>query len=160
MSESQGQHRATLLLVDDEENILKSLRRLLRDEPYQILIATGGEQALQLLSQQSVDLVISDARMPGIDGATLLTEVQQRWPDCLRILLTGYVDLGTTIKAINQGQIHRYISKPWDDEELRQTIRQTLAFQHSERERKRLEQLTREQNLRLQDLNATLEKRV
>lgn len=160
MSESQGQHRATLLLVDDEENILKSLRRLLRDEPYQILTATGGEQALQLLSQQSVDLVISDARMPGIDGATLLTEVQQRWPECVRILLTGYVDLGTTIKAINQGQIHRYISKPWDDEELRQTIRQTLAFQHSERERRRLEQLTREQNLRLQELNATLERRV
>ncbi|EXF95932.1 chemotaxis protein CheY [Pseudomonas fluorescens HK44] len=160
MSELQVQPHATLLLVDDEENILKSLRRLLRDEPYQILTASGGEHALQLLSQQSVDLVISDARMPGIDGATLLTEVQQRWPECVRILLTGYADLNTTIKAINQGQIHRYISKPWDDDELRLIIRQTLAFQHSERERKRLEQLTREQNLRLQELNSTLEQRV
>lgn len=160
MSEQQAQHCATLLLVDDEENILKSLRRLLRHEPYQILTASGGEQALQLLRQQSVDLIISDARMPGMDGATLLAEVQQRWPECVRILLTGQADLSTTIKAINQGQIYRYISKPWNDDELRLTVRQALAFQRSERERQRLEQLTQEQNLRLQELNATLEQRV
>ena len=131
MTELHTQLSATLLLVDDEENILKSLRRLLRHEPYEILIANDAEQALQLLNQKSVDLVISDARMPGMDGATLLTEVQQRWPECVRILLTGQADLSTTIKAINQGRIYRYISKPWDDEELRLTIRQALAFQHS-----------------------------
>ena len=160
MSEQRAQHCATLLLVDDEENILKSLRRLLRHESYQILTASGGEQALQLLRQESVDLVISDARMPGMDGATLLAEVQQRWPECVRILLTGQADHSTTIKAINQGRIYCYISKPWDDEELRLTIRQALAFQRSERERERLERLTQEQNLRLQELNATLEQRV
>ncbi|NQD94089.1 response regulator, partial [Pseudomonas sp. CrR25] len=160
MTELHALHSATLLLVDDEENILKSLRRLLRNEPYQILTASGGEQALQLLDQQPVDLVISDARMPGMDGASLLTAVQQRWPDCLRILLTGHADIGTTIKAINQGQIYRYISKPWDDDELRLIIRQALAFQNSERERERLERLTREQNQRLQELNASLEQRV
>lgn len=160
MTELHAQLRATLLLVDDEENILKSLCRQLRHEPYEILIANGAEQALQLLNQKSVDLVISDARMPGMDGAALLTEVQQRWPECMRILLTGQADLSTTIKAINQGRIYRYISKPWDDEELRLTIRQALAFQHSERERKRLEQLTKEQNQRLQELITTLEQRV
>lgn len=160
MTELHALHSATLLLVDDEENILKSLRRLLRHEPYQILTASGGEQALQVLGQQAVDLVISDARMPGMDGASLLTEVQQRWPECLRILLTGHADISTTIKAINQGQIFRYISKPWDDDELRLIIRQALAFQHSERERERLERITREQNQRLLELNATLEQRV
>lgn len=160
MTETRTQPRTTLLLVDDEENILRSLRRLLRDEPYEILTANGAEQALQLLGQTSVDLVISDARMPGMDGATLLTAVQQRWPDCIRILLTGQADLSTTIKAINQGQIYRYISKPWDDEELRLTIRQALAFQNSERERKRLAELIQQQNRRLKELNLTLEQRV
>ncbi|MFI8743821.1 HD domain-containing phosphohydrolase [Pseudomonas sp. NPDC077186] len=151
---------ATLLLVDDEDNILNSLRRVLRNEPYRLLTAGSGEAALDLLEEQPVDLVISDARMPGMDGATLLAEVQQRWPQCLRILLTGYADITTTVKAINEGQIYRYISKPWDDDELRLIIRQALAFQHSERERLRLEALTREQNERLQDLNASLEQRV
>jgi response regulator RpfG family c-di-GMP phosphodiesterase len=160
MSAAENQVLATLLLVDDEENILNSLRRLLRNEPYALLTCNDGESALQLLEQHPVDLVISDARMPGMDGATLLAQVQQRWPNCLRILLTGYADLTTTVKAINQGQIYRYISKPWDDDELRLIIRQALAFQHSERERLRLEELTREQNQRLQELNATLEQRV
>jgi len=160
MSAAENQVVATLLLVDDEENIISSLRRLLRGEPYALLTCNDGETALQLLEQQPVDLVISDARMPGMDGATLLAEVQQRWPNCLRILLTGYADLSTTVKAINQGQIYRYISKPWDDNELKLIIRQALAFQHSERERLRLEQLTLEQNQRLHVLNATLEQRV
>jgi len=151
---------ATLLLVDDEDNILSSLRRVLRNEPYRLLTAGSGEAALDLLEQQPVDLVISDARMPGMDGATLLAVVQQRWPQCLRMLLTGYADITTTIKAINEGQIYRYISKPWDDDELRLIIRQALAFQYSERERQRLEALTHQQNEHLQELNATLEQRV
>lgn len=155
-----GDAPLTLLLVDDEENILKSLRRVLRGEPYHLLTAESGEAALVQLQTAHVDLVISDARMPGMDGATLLAEVQQRWPGCVRILLTGYADITTTVKAINEGQIYRYISKPWDDDELRLIIRQALAFQHSERERKRLEALTREQNLQLQALNASLELRV
>lgn len=159
MTASAGQP-LTLLLVDDEENILNSLRRVLRSEPYKLLTAGSGEAALKQLEAAHVDLVISDARMPGMDGATLLAKVQQRWPHSLRILLTGYADLTTTIKAINEGQIYRYISKPWDDDDLRLIIRQALAFQHSERERNRLELLTREQNRQLQDLNASLEQRV
>lgn len=160
MSDPQPVTIASILLVDDEENILNSLRRVLRTEPYRVQIANGGEQALEILRQQPVDLVISDARMPGMDGATLLAEVQKHWPESMRILLTGYADINTTIRAINQGQIYRYISKPWEDEELRLSVRQALAFQHSERERIRLEALTREQNQRLQELNETLEQRV
>ncbi|VVN99788.1 HD domain-containing phosphohydrolase [Pseudomonas fluorescens] len=153
-------YRPKVLLVDDEESILNSLRRLLRSQPYDVLLANSGAQALEIMAQQSIDLVMTDARMAGMDGATLLAEIHQRHPSTTRILLTGYADLAMIIKAINEGQIHRYISKPWNDEEMLLTLRQSLAHQHSERERQRLEQLTRQQNDQLKLLNTTLEKRV
>jgi response regulator RpfG family c-di-GMP phosphodiesterase len=149
-----------VLLVDDEASILNSLRRLLRGQPYDVLLATSGAQALEIMAQQSIDLVMSDARMPNMDGATLLAHIHQCYPDTTRIMLTGYADPTVIIKAINEGQIHRYISKPWHDEEMLLTLRQTLAYQHSERERLRLVQETRDQNQQLKLLNATLEKHV
>ncbi|WP_460144811.1 HD domain-containing phosphohydrolase [Pseudomonas sp. S2_A02] len=149
-----------LLLVDDEESILNSLRRLLRGQPYEVLLATSGAQALEIMAQQPIDLVMTDARMPNMDGATLLAQVHQRYPDTTRIMLTGYADPSAIIKAINEGQIHRYISKPWHDEEMLLTLRQSLAYQHSERERLRLVQETWDQNEKLKQLNATLEKHV
>ncbi|WP_409526089.1 HD domain-containing phosphohydrolase [Nitrincola sp. MINF-07-Sa-05] len=160
MSDNPALKSLNLLLVDDEENILKSIRRALLREPYKILTARRGEEALEILEHNLIDLIISDARMPGMDGATLLTEVQKRWPRCMRILMTGYADLATTIKAINEGKIYRYISKPWDDDELRMVIRQAMEFHTSELERKRLERLTQEQNKNLLELNHTLEQRV
>jgi response regulator RpfG family c-di-GMP phosphodiesterase len=153
-------HRPTVLLVDDEESILNSLRRLLRGQPYDVLLATSGAQALDILAQQPVNLVMSDARMPGMDGASLLAHVRQRYPQTARIMLTGYADPSAIIKAINDGQIHRYISKPWNDEELLLILRQSLEHQHSEQERERLEHLTRMQNDQLKQLNSTLEKHV
>ena len=154
------QQRPTVLLVDDEEPILNSLRRLLRGQPYDVLLATSGEQALAIMAERNIDLVVSDARMPNMDGATLLARIYALYPDTTRILLTGFADLETIVKAINEGQIHRYIAKPWTDEELVLTLRQSLAFQFSERERQRLEQLTQRQNDELKSLNSTLEKRV
>lgn len=159
MSEARQTGRY-VLLVDDDDNVLSSLRRSLRNEAYELLTANCAGAALQLLERQPVDLVISDAQMPGMDGPTLLAQVQQRWPDTLRLLMTGLADLDTSIRAINQGHIYRYLSKPWNDDELRITLRQALAHQHAEREHRRLERLTREQNLRLQELNANLEQRV
>jgi response regulator RpfG family c-di-GMP phosphodiesterase len=153
-------YKPTILLVDDEESILNSLRRLLRGQPYDVLLATSGAQALDIMGKQPVDLVMSDARMPNMDGATLLAHIHQRHPDTLRILLTGYADLTMIVKAINEGQIDRYISKPWHDEELLLTLRQSLAYQHSERERLRLVQETWDRNEELKLLNATLEKHV
>ncbi|WP_415766638.1 HD domain-containing phosphohydrolase [Pseudomonas sp. ZB1P45] len=149
-----------VLLVDDEESILNSLRRLLRGQPYELLLATSGAQALEIMEQHSIDLVMTDARMPNMDGATLLARIHQLYPTTTRILLTGYADMPTIIKAINEGKIHRYISKPWNDEEMLLTLRQALAHQYSERERQRLEQLTRLQNDQLKSLNITLEKHV
>ena len=153
-------YRPTVLLVDDEESILNSLRRLLRGQPYDVLLAGSGAQALEIMAAQPVDLVMTDARMPAMDGATLLAETHRLYPATSRILLTGYADLTMIIKAINEGQIHRYISKPWNDDELLLILRQSLEHQFSDRERLRLEQLTREQNDQLKALNATLEKRV
>lgn len=152
--------RPTVLLVDDEEPILHSLRRLLRGQPYDVVLATSGEQALALMAEQPVDLVMSDARMPGMDGATLLAQVHQCYPAVVRIMLTGYADPGAIIKAVNDGRIHRYISKPWNDHEMLLTLRQALEHQHSERERQRLEVLARVQNAQLKLLNMNLEKRV
>jgi response regulator RpfG family c-di-GMP phosphodiesterase len=153
-------YKPTVLLVDDEESILNSLRRLLRGQPYDVLLATSGAQALEIMAQQPIDLVMSDARMPNMDGATLLANVHLHYPHTTRIMLTGYADPSAIIKAINEGQIHRYISKPWHDEEMLLTLRQSLAYQHSERERVRLVQETRDQNEQLKLLNATLEKHV
>lgn len=145
--------KSVVLLVDDEESILNSLRRLLRGQPYEVVLATSGAQALEIMATRPIDLVMSDARMPGMDGATLLAEVHRLYPATSRILLTGYADLTTIIKAINDGQIHRYISKPWNDEELQLVLQQTLEHQ-------RLERLARDQTEQLKLLNATLEKRV
>ena len=153
-------YKPTILLVDDEESILNSLRRLLRGQPYDVLLAGSGVQALEIMAAQPIDLIMTDARMPGMDGAMLLAETRRLYPTTTRILLTGYADMSMMVKAINEGQIHRYISKPWNDEELILTLRQSLEFQHSERERRRLEQLTRDQNEQLKALNASLEKRV
>lgn len=152
--------KPTVLLVDDEESILNSLRRLLRSQPYEILLADSGAKALEILQERPVDLVMTDARMPNMDGATLLAQIRKLYPSTLRILLTGYADVDMMTKAINEGQLYRYLSKPWNDEELVQALRQALAHQHSENERQRLEALNREQNQQLKTLNATLEKRV
>ena len=150
----------TVLCVDDEPNILSALKRSLRTENWRVLSATGGAEALEILTCENVDLIISDMRMPGMDGAQLLEQVSQRWPGSIRILLTGHADMNATVAAINRGQIFRYLNKPWSDEELRATVNQGLDLLALEREKQRLEALTRQQNAQLHDANALLEKRV
>ncbi|MDD0810972.1 response regulator [Curvibacter sp. RS43] len=150
----------TVLCVDDEPSILSALRRVLRAEGCRLLVAQGGAEALAVLATESVDVVVSDMRMPGMDGAQLLAQVREKWPGTARILLTGYADIDATIAAINNGQIYRYIHKPWDEHELRLTVRQAAERQQLERERQRLQDLTQEQNQALQELNVSLEARV
>jgi len=151
---------ATLLCVDDEANILSSLRRLFHKDGYRVLTAGSGAEGLRLMEGESIDLVISDMRMPEMDGAAFLAQVRARWPDSLRILLTGYADIASTVAAINQGEIYRYISKPWDDNEVRLIVRHALERKLLEREKARLEALTKKQNEELQALNASLETKV
>lgn len=150
----------SVLCVDDERNILASLRRLLRPLGYAVHVAEGGAEGLRLLETTPVDLVISDMRMPEMDGAEFLASVRARWPAPLRVLLTGYADLSSTIAAINGGEIHRFIAKPWDDEALLALVRDCLARRLLEREREKLRTRIAEQNQELLQLNMLLEEKV
>lgn len=157
---SERTETVRILCVDDEPNILSSLRRLFRTQGYQVLTADGGNAGLTILETESIDLVISDMRMPEMDGAAFLEHVQARWPDTIRLLLTGYADIQSTIEAINRGKIYRYIAKPWDDNDLLLIVRQAIERKFLEREKQRLEELTQRQNEELRTLNASLETKV
>ncbi len=150
----------TVLCVDDEPNILSSLRRLFRPKGYRVLTADSGAAGLLVLEAQTVDLVISDMRMPEMDGAAFLELVRQRWPDTIRLLLTGYSDVTSILAAINRGEIYRYITKPWDDNDILLVVRHALERRVLEQDKARLEALTREQNLELVTLNQSLEAKV
>lgn len=151
---------ATLLLVDDEANILSSLKRLFRPQGYRIFTAESGAQGLEVLAREPVDLVISDMRMPEMNGAQFLEKVCEKWPGTVRILLTGYAEIDATIDAINRGQIYRYISKPWEENDITLIVKHALQQKFLEREKSRLEELTRKQNDELKELNASLEEKV
>ncbi len=150
----------TLLAVDDEPNILAALKRLFRATGWRILTAGHAQEALALLASEPVDAVLSDMHMPGMDGVRFLERVSLGWPRAARLLLTGQADLPSTIAAINRGRLHRYITKPWNDDELVLTLRQVAASQQLEADKRALEQLTQQQNDELKALNAGLEARV
>ena len=113
-------YKHSLLIVDDEESILKSLRRLFRNEDFDISIATSGFEGLKQIREAEMpfSLIISDQRMPEMTGSQFLAEAREILPDAMRVILTGYADMESIIAAINDGGIHRYLTKPWKDEEL------------------------------------------
>jgi diguanylate cyclase (GGDEF)-like protein len=121
----------TLLLLDDEENVLRSLVRLFRRDGYQILTANSVAEAFDLLASNSVQVILSDQRMPDMSGTEFLTRVRDLYPDTVRMVLSGYTDLATITEAINLGAIYRFLTKPWNDDELREHIRD--AFRAHER---------------------------
>ncbi|MDN3237950.1 response regulator [Pseudomonas sp. WAC2] len=116
----------TLLLLDDEENILRALARVLRRDGYQILMATRAQEAFELLAKHNVQVILSDQRMPEMNGTEFLSRVKELYPDTMRIVLSGYTDLKSVTDAINQGAIYKFLTKPWDDEQLRQNIAQAF----------------------------------
>ena len=146
-----------VLIVDDEINVLHAFKRILRQEPYVLLTAQSGAEALVLMESHEVDVLVSDARMPEMDGATLLANVQKRWPRCLRILLTGYPEMESLIRSINEGHLYRFLQKPWNDDEVRSVLRQATRFAFAERERLRLTKLIQARNRKLSELNQQLE---
>lgn len=150
----------TLLFVDDEANILASLKRLFRPQGYRIFTAESGAQGLEIMGCEAVDLVISDMRMPEMNGAQFLEKIREKWPETVRILLTGYAEISATVDAINRGQIYRYISKPWEDNDITLLVKHALRQKTLEREKQRLEELARKQNEELKELNASLEDKV
>ncbi|GMU58424.1 MAG: hypothetical protein AMXMBFR34_01870 [Myxococcaceae bacterium] len=130
-----------VLIVDDEANVCSALRRSLSREGYQIEACTNPEEALAKMKAHSFDLVISDHLMPEMTGLDFLKRVRDRYPDAVRIILTGHADMQTAIDAINQGEIYRFLTKPWDDLELKVCI--TLAFEKLDLERENRALLSR-----------------
>lgn len=151
---------ANLLFVDDDPNVLKALRRLFRHENYVVYLAAGGTEGLEVLRRHEVDLIISDMRMPEMSGAEFLAHAFEKWPETVRILLTGYADLQSTIDAVNKGRIFSYCNKPWNDEELKLLVRNALEQKRLREERDRLTAVICERNNQLKALNEQLEERV
>jgi DNA-binding NtrC family response regulator len=129
---------ATILIVDDEQAVLDGLVRSLRRSEYVVLCATSPEVALGLLREHPVDLVISDHLMPGMTGLEFLKLVRDRFPDTVRIMLTGHADMDTAVKAINEGEIYRFLSKPCSQPELQVTVHLALEQLELSRENRRL----------------------
>ena len=150
----------TVLFVDDEVNILKAVQRLLRNEPWEVLCAPRPQDALALLKTKHCQVVVSDQRMPEMSGVDLLAAVREQHPDIVRMMLTGYTEMTVAVEAINRGEIFRLITKPWNDEELKATLRQAFDHFDLKEEIKRLNLVTREQNFKLQDMNRNLEGKV
>jgi response regulator RpfG family c-di-GMP phosphodiesterase len=151
---------ANLLFVDDEPNVLKSLKRLFRATHYNVYLAESGQAGLSLLQQQPIDLIISDMRMPHMDGAEFLAQAAQCWPESVRILLTGYADIESTIAAVNKGKIYSYCSKPWEDNELKILVNNALEQKQLREQRQQLFEIVNQQNQQLKELNASLEEKV
>jgi adenylate cyclase len=151
---------AVILVVDDEPSILSALKRLFRPHNYRVLTAESGAAGLEVLAAEPVDLIISDMRMPGMSGAQFLAQAKTVYPDVVRILLTGYSDVGSTIAAINEGGVYHYLPKPWDEHDLLLTVRRALEQQQLKKEAERLAQVVLRQNEELSAFNANLEQQV
>ena len=116
----------SLLLVDDEENVLRALVRLFRRDGYRIHTATRVEDAFEVLAREPVQVIVSDQRLPDTSGTEFLSRVKEMYPDTVRMVLSGYTDLATVTDAINRGAIYRFLTKPWDDEELRRQVQEAF----------------------------------
>lgn len=155
-------HKHSILLVDDEPSITKALRRLFRKDGYRIFTASSGKEGLDQLKKAEgpVSLIISDQRMPEMTGAQFLDKAKELCPDAFRFLLTGYSDMDAIVDAVNKGEIHRYLTKPWNDDDLLLQVRQSLEQYELVLENRRLVKLTNKQNKELKELNKNLEQKV
>ncbi len=150
-----------ILVVDDDEPVVKNMRRVLRRKGFANFVsALNGEQGIKLLETAQTDffLIMSDQRMPGMSGSEFLEETILISPESRRMLITGYSDLDAIVSAVNRGEIHQYISKPWDNEDLLLRISGELDIYKNFQERKRLSRVTNNQNKKLADLAATQKK--
>lgn len=147
-----------ILCVDDERNVLRALERIFLDDEYEILTASSGEEGLSLLNMAGqVQVVISDFRMPGMNGVEFLKEVFKSHPETIRIVLSGYADTAAVVAAVNEGKIYKFIPKPWNDDELRVTVAKALETFAIQRRNEQLAEELRQKNEELRELNAHLE---
>lgn len=150
----------TILIVDDEPNVLKSLKRLLIDTDYKVLTAESGEDGLKKFDDTEIHVVISDYRMPGMNGVEFLSKVKEKSPDTIRLILSGYADAVAIVEAINEGQVYRFITKPWNDQELLTTIMNTFDQYALLKENDNLYLELQGRNKELQELTKLLEEKV
>ncbi len=144
--------RPKVLFVDDEPNVTSAMKRHLRKEPYDIICANAGGEALDILACQLIDVVVSDEKMPRMTGTEFLARVYEEYPDIMRIMLTGHATLDTAIRGINEGHLWRFLTKPCNGDELAATIRQALQHKAMLSESRRLLEITRHQTRLLEDL--------
>lgn len=149
-----------VLVIDDELNVVNAIKRSLRSENFDVHVSTNPFEAIEVAKQIKPAAVICDMRMPGMDGAQVFAALRVDNPDCSKILLTGYADINSTIAAINEGQIDRYLTKPWNDDELREVLRQQIAFVQLRVERDQLANALKIKVDELEILNRELDKRV
>ncbi|MBW1803070.1 MAG: Flp pilus assembly complex ATPase component TadA, partial [Deltaproteobacteria bacterium] len=142
-----------ILFVDDEENVLKAMLRIFRKENYTILTANSGHEALELLQREQVQAIISDYKMPGMTGADLLRKVKALYPQNIRIMLTGHADVNAIMGAINEGAVYKFITKPWNDEDLRLTVSLALEQYDLIEENRSLKSQQKEQNKEIKQLS-------
>lgn len=157
MEESKSHN---ILIVDDEKNIISALKRLLRNENYNILSGNSGAEGLEILKNEAVQLIISDQRMPGMNGTEFLSRVMNDYPDIIRIILSGYTDIDSITEAINKGHIYKFLLKPWNDSSLVLEIRQALDQYDLIEANRKLHTTVLEQNKKLKMINEKLEKMV
>ncbi|MBI5017501.1 MAG: response regulator [Deltaproteobacteria bacterium] len=145
--------RPRVLFVDDEPNVLRALGRLFRSEPWDTAYAASGREALGLFDESPFDVVVTDHRMPGMTGVELLKSVRLRSPSSIRIVLSGYAELSAVIDAVNEGAIFRFVTKPWDDTRLRETLSQAVGGVELRLHNERLQALLRDKTARLAEVN-------
>ncbi|MEQ8222564.1 MAG: response regulator [Candidatus Eremiobacterota bacterium] len=148
-----------ILFVDDEKNVLKAIERLFIDDDYEILTANSGEEGLSVIEHEyPVQLVISDYKMPGMNGVEFLGQVFRKWPDTVRIVFSGYADTASIVDAINEGQIYKFIPKPWNDDDLKITIANSIEWYSLNKKNLNLADELKTKNEELRELNANLER--
>jgi YesN/AraC family two-component response regulator len=153
-------YKNTILCIDDEENILSALRRLLRGEDYKVITAVGGIEGLKLLEENEVHLIISDQRMPAMSGTEFFAIARERFPEAIRIILSGYTDVDAITDSINRGHIYKLLLKPWNDETLKLEVKQALAYYELKHANKLLYEEVLEKNTKLKNINEKLEEMV
>ncbi len=139
----------SILIVDDEPNVIAAVKRVFIEDPYQIYSAEGAQEGMEILKNHPIKVVISDEKMPDISGAEFLAMVRQQFPDVTRIMLTGHASIDSAMKAINEGEIYRFFTKPWNGMEIRFAVKAAIDKYNLEEENRRLLDIIRQQALNI-----------
>ncbi len=150
-----------ILCVDDERNVLRAIERIFLDDDYVIHTAGSAEEGIEILRNHSpIQIVVSDYRMPGTNGVDFLRDVCENWPDTVRIVLSGYADMAAVVSAVNEGQIYKFIPKPWNDDDLRITVLNALERYFLHKKNGQLTDELKKKNEELREINQNLERMI